>query len=97
MENKDNVLLLKASKYNKNKLRSMCEFCEKEIGTEIHHLQYQCDANDNEYIENSFHKNHAANLCSICTSCHDHIHSLNLRFEKRKTVSGKYEIILKKN
>ena len=97
MENKDNVLLLKPSKYNKNKLRSMCEFCEKEIGTEIHHLQYQCDANDNEYIENSFHKNHAANLCSICTSCHDHIHSLNLRFEKRKTVSGKYEIILKKN
>ena len=97
IENKDNVLLMKSSKYNKDKLRSMCEFCEEEIGTEVHHLQYQCDANNNNYIENSFHKNHVANLSCVCSSCHDHIHSLKLRFEKRKTVNGDYEIILKKN
>lgn len=97
IENKDNVLLFKASRYNKHKLRGMCEFCEKEVGKEIHHLHYQCDASQNEYIDNSFHKDHVANLCSICNSCHDHIHSLNLRFEKRKTLSGDYEIILKKN
>jgi len=97
IENKDNVLLMKSSKYNKDKLRSMCEFCEEEIGTEVHHLQYQCDANANDYIENSFHKNHVANLSSVCSSCHNHIHSLKLRFEKRKTVNGDYEIVLKKN
>lgn len=97
MNNKDNILLLKTSKYNKDKIRNMCEFCNKKLGTEIHHLQYQCDANSNEYIENSFHKNHNANLSSICSECHNHIHSLNLRYEKRKTMDGKYEFILKKS
>lgn len=96
MDNKDNILLLKTSKYNKDKIRNMCEFCNKKLGTEIHHLQYQCDANENKYIENSFHKNHNANLSSICSDCHNHIHSLNLRYEKRKTMDGNYEFILKK-
>lgn len=96
MDNKDNILLLKTSKYNKNKIRNMCEFCNKKLGSEIHHLQYQCDANDNKYIENSFHKNHNANLSSVCSECHNHIHSLNLRYEKRKTMDGNYEFILKK-
>lgn len=96
MDNKDNILLLKTSKYNKDKIRNMCEFCNKKLGTEIHHLQYQCDANENKYIENSFHKNHNANLSSVCSECHNHIHSLNLRYEKRKTMDGRYEFILKK-
>lgn len=97
LENKDNILCLKTSKYNKDKIRNICEFCNQKLGTEIHHLQYQCDANDNEYIDNSFHKNHSANLSSICNECHTHIHGLNLRYEKRKTINGNYEFILKKN
>ena len=96
MDNKDNILLLKTSKYNKDKIRNICEFCNKKLGTEIHHLQYQCDANENKYIENSFHKNHNANLSSVCSECHNNIHSLNLRYEKRKTMDGSYEFILKK-
>ena len=99
MKNRKNVLLMKASKYNSNKLRHhMCEYCNEEPATEIHHLKYQKNANQNEYIENSFHKNHSANLASICEKCHDHIHALNLVFEKRKTMDGTYELILlKKN
>ena len=53
-------------------------------------------ANENDYIEDSFHKNHSANLASICEKCHFHIHSLDLRYEKRKTINGNYEFILKK-
>ena len=97
INNKNNILLLKTSKYNKNKVKNMCEFCNQKIASEIHHLQYQKDANKNDYIDNSFHKNHSANLACICEECHDHIHALNLRFEKRKTIDGKYELILKKN
>ena len=97
MNNKDNILLLKTSKYNKDKIRNMCEFCNKKLGSEIHHLQYQCDANKNQYIENSFHKNHNANLSSVCNDCHNNIHNLNLRYEKRKAMDGSYELILKKN
>ena len=97
IQNKNNILLLKTSKYNSNKLRNMCEFCHKNVATEIHHLKYQKEANHQEYIDNSFHKNHCANLASICETCHDHIHALNLRFEKRKLMNGEYEFILKKN
>ena len=87
---------MKTSKYNKDKLKHMCEFCNQELATEIHHLQYQKDANDTDYIANSFHKNHKANLASICESCHYHMHALHLRYVRRKTMDGTYEFILKK-
>ena len=97
IQNKNNILTMKVSKYNKDKVRNICEFCNENIATEIHHLQYQKDANQNDYIDNSFHKNHSANLASICESCHNHIHALNLVFHKRKTMDGSYELYLKKN
>jgi len=93
-EKNSNVLNFKTTKHNKDKLRGKCEFCNKNIGTEIHHLQYQCNSNKNGYID-VFHKDHSANLASICESCHNNIHSLNLVYERKKTFDG-YEIILKK-
>lgn len=96
INNKNNILLMKTSKHNKTKIRNICEFCNVKIGTEIHHLQYQKDANHNDYIHNSFHKNHPANLASICEECHQKIHSLNLIYERRKTINGNYEFVLKK-
>jgi len=93
IRNKDCVLNLNVSKYNKHKIKGMCEFCKKKIGSEIHHLQYQKNANENDYIEN-FHKNHSANLASICESCHDKIHSMGLVYEKKKTFDG-YNLILR--
>jgi hypothetical protein len=50
-------------------------------------LQYQRDADKNGRIKH-FHKNHMANLISICESCHTNIHELGLVFEKKKTVDG---------
>ncbi len=98
IQNKNNILSMKVCKYNKDKVRHMCEFCNENVGTEIHHLQYQKDANQNDYIDNSFHKNHSANLASICEKCHHHVHALNLKFVKRKTMDGGYELLLiKKN
>lgn len=88
-----NILTLKRTKHNKDKLRGLCEFCNKEVGTEIHHLQYQKNSNEKEYIE-GFHKDHPANLSSICEKCHRNIHSLGLVYERKKTLDG-YTIILK--
>ena len=61
------------SNYNASKIKGLCEICKKEVGTEIHHLQHQKDANDKGFIKH-FHKNHKANLISICDKCHDEIH-----------------------
>ena len=97
IHNKNNVLTMKISKYNKEKLKYKCEYCNENLATEIHHLKYQKDANNNQYIENSFHKNHNGNLASICETCHLHIHALGLKYERRKTMDGNYELILKKN
>jgi len=78
------------SKYNATKVRGMCEICNKRVGVEVHHLQQQKDADDNGFI-NNFHKNHKANLISICEKCHDNIHNgkeENNPTKKKKTTKG---------
>ena len=91
--NNTNILTLKHTKYSKDKLRGICEFCKKEMGTEMHHMQYQQNSNKREYIE-EFHKDHPANLASVCETCHRNIHSLGLVYEKKKTFDG-YIIMIK--
>ena len=71
----------------KKKLKGICEICNINNGTEIHHLQFQSRADDNDYIE-QFHKNHKANLINICNECHDNIHKNNTQYKVTKTTSG---------
>ena len=58
--------------------------CSNDIGTDVHHLQYQQNADKNGFI-GSFHKNHIANLMNICESCHDKIHNENIQLVKKTT------------
>tara|TARA_B100000123_G_scaffold120554_2_gene88983 strand:+ start:2020 stop:5067 length:3048 start_codon:yes stop_codon:yes gene_type:complete len=67
------ILDFDRTQYNSNKIRGFCEICKKEVGTEIHHLQHQKEANDKGFI-NHFHKDHKANLISICEECHQKVH-----------------------
>ena len=68
------------------------------MGEEIHHLSPQKDADDNGFI-GSFHKNHTANLVSICEECHDQLHSEEKvtgnekKIVKKKTTKGGYQLI----
>jgi DNA mismatch repair protein MutS len=89
---------LSPSTYNATKLRGLCELCNENLGEEIHHIQQQKDADENGFIGN-VHKNHAANLLSVCKKCHDSIHhspsgSLNNNLEKtkKKTTKG-YKLV----
>jgi DNA mismatch repair protein MutS len=76
------------TKYNSQKIRGICEICKKTIGEETHHLSPQKDADDSGYI-GTFHKNHPANLISICEACHDNIHKTNdKKIVKKKTTKG---------
>ncbi len=84
------ILLYKESSYNREKIRSTCEFCKKKKGTEIHHLEYQKDASIPMI-------HHVSNLTSICEDCHQHIHALGLVYEKRKTLEGDYVFLTKNN
>jgi DNA mismatch repair protein MutS len=85
--NDQSILSGKVSKYNAKKIRNMCEMCNNEMGTEIHHLQHQKNADQRNFIGH-FHKNHVANLVSICEKCHDMIHSNEEQHRKVMTSSG---------
>jgi DNA mismatch repair protein MutS len=91
--NEQSILSLSPSRYNTSKLRSICEMCKTEMGTEIHHLQHQKNADKYDFID-YFHKNHSANLISICEKCHNNIHSTGEQHKKVKTTRG--SIIMKK-
>lgn len=75
------------SVYNTDKIRGFCEVCGEKMGEETHHLSPQKDADVNGYI-GTFHKNHKANLVSVCEKCHDKIHSDKKTLVKKKTTKG---------
>ena len=82
---------MKKSRYNSKKLVGLCELCKKEPASDVHHLQYQQDASSSGHIK-GMHKNHVANLASLCKSCHDRIHEGDIRMRWTKT-SGGYQLI----
>jgi DNA mismatch repair protein MutS len=75
------------SRYNAVKLRRLCELCEKARGTEVHHLQHQESADADNFIGH-IHKNHPANLASVCEDCHREIHTTGVEHVKVKTGKG---------
>jgi len=79
------------SQYNISKIRGLCEICKCELAEEIHHLSPQKNADENGFI-GSFHKNHKANLTSVCEKCQDTFHKHNIIKTKKKTVDG-YKIL----
>jgi DNA mismatch repair protein MutS len=78
------------TRYNAKKIRGVCEICKERPGSEIHHLQFQEQADEKGFIGN-FHKNHKANLVSICEICHNNEHN-NQKVSsvglKKKTTKG---------
>tara|TARA_Y100000022_G_scaffold198806_1_gene209842 strand:+ start:254 stop:3370 length:3117 start_codon:yes stop_codon:yes gene_type:complete len=78
----------KKNKYNSKKLRDLCEICNVNSGTEIHHLQFQKNSSANGIINNEFNKNHKANLINICEICHNKIHNENKEYKISKSNNG---------
>jgi len=85
-----NLLLINTSRYNSKKLQIDCELCGNPFD-DVHHMKYQKDANDKGFIS-SMHKNHTANLMSVCKPCHNTIHKNNDIYEKKRTSAG-YEFV----
>lgn len=81
----------KQTVYNSKKIRGMCEICGEKPASEIHHFQEQHKADKNGYI-GTIHKNHPANLASICNDCHNKEHAsenTSTKTIRKKTTSGK--------
>ena len=92
-ENDNTIMDSKVSSYNAKKIKEkICEICNLNPSVDIHHLQFQENANSNGFINNEFNKNNKANLISICEICHNKIHKENRQMKKVKTSNG-YELI----
>ncbi len=74
-------LSFKPSHFNAHKVKGLCELCKKDVGEEVHHLQHQKEADANDYIEH-FHKNHRANLLTVCESCHLKMHKSDGQYKR---------------
>lgn len=79
-------LRLSKSRYNSKKLKSKCEKCG-DLSDEIHHIHPQKNANQDGFIDNSFHKNTPANLMALCEKCHLLIHQQEQINEKDEAIS----------
>ena len=88
----DGGLSAKSTHFNAKKIKSaICEYCKKEAGSEIHHLQHQQEANDDGLIVKngfSFNKNNLANLITVCEKCHEAFHNSKKQHKKVKTSAG---------
>ena len=84
----------KPSHFNAHKVKGLCELCKKDIGEEVHHLQHQKEADVNDYIQH-FHKNHRANLLTVCESCHLKMHESGQQY-KRVLTTGENGYVLSK-
>ena len=85
------ILDRRQSHFNAKKIVGNCEMCDKNMASEVHHLQYQHEANKDGIISRNdliFHKNHKANLLNICEQCHQKIHKENKQYKKVKTTKG---------
>jgi DNA mismatch repair protein MutS len=82
-----NISEMSASHFNKDIIVGKCELCQIKSASEVHHLQYQKNANELNLI-GYIHKNKKANLVSICEDCHNKIHKENKQLTKRKTPKG---------
>ncbi len=85
------ILTENKTRYNHKKIKGMCELCKKKYGDEVHHLQHQANANDDNFI-GEFHKNHPGNLINVCEDCHDKLHE-NPKGHVRKLTSEGYKLI----
>jgi DNA mismatch repair protein MutS len=93
----------KTSKYNSRKITDVCEMCGNPA-IETHHLLPQQLADKDGFIVTSsgtIHKNHKANLMSICEACHLSLHKEMkgeiIGHKRVKNTKKKIEIVEKKN
>jgi DNA mismatch repair protein MutS len=93
-KNRTGDLNYKPSHFNAHKVKGLCELCKKGMGEEVHHLQHQKEADSNDYIQH-FHKNHRANLLTVCESCHLKMHESDDQY-KRVFTTGKSGYMLSK-
>ena len=96
---KNTILEDKQSHFNSNVYIHECKICG-EAASDVHHIKFQCQANENNIIDNYLQKDSASNLVQLCQKCHDQVHNGNLNIYGYQQTSDGIELkheILDKN
>ena len=78
LNEKQEILEYKKSRYNSKILVNSCSICGKNnlvSSMEVHHIRFQCEADDDNNIDKQFHKNTTHNLVTLCSKCHSDVHN----------------------
>ena len=104
IENKNNIISTKKSKYNPKIYMDKCDICKSTKNLETHHIKFQKNCDEVGFILEKkmehIHKNHISNLVVLCEKCHDKIHDNLIIIEGYKeTTNGNildYKIVDRK-
>jgi DNA mismatch repair protein MutS len=69
---------LKASTYNKKVIIDKCAICHTKENLDVHHIEFQCQANKYNLVSHGKHKNSNANLVVLCKNHHNQVHNNNI-------------------
>jgi DNA mismatch repair protein MutS len=93
---KHSVLNAKKSKYNSKIFKDICSLCKKEAD-DIHHIKHQKNADKNNMIDSTFHKNVEFNLVALCKDCHQQVHSGKIHIDEYVQTDKGVKLLYKKN
>ena len=87
----------RTSNYNAGVLMNRCCIPEcKHKAVHMHHIRFQCEADENGMIDGRFHKNRASNQTGLCKQHHNQVHHGNLEIKGwAVTLTGKRRLIIK--
>ena len=84
---KQQILEPKQSKYNSDVYIHNCLICNSDA-EDVHHIKFQCEANNNKIIDDFLVKDNKSNLVPLCKSCHNKVHNGNLEIYGYKQTSN---------
>ena len=71
------ILEQKKSHFNNEVYVHNCSVCDNKA-EDVHHIKFQCNANEHNIIESHIVKDSKSNLVPLCKKCHDNVHNGNL-------------------
>ena len=60
--------------------------------SDVHHIKFQCQADQNDIIDNYLQKDSLSNLVQLCEKCHDQVHNGNLNIYGYQQTSDGIEL-----